>query len=422
MTFLAPWALAIGALGVAGMVLLHLIARQRPAVYLLPTARFIPEHDTLVSRAAARPSDLLLLAVRVLLLLAASAAFARPAFTSHRITRARIVMLDRSSAVADPADAWRRARVLLDSGAANVLITFDVRARRIDIPATGNSSLAATAAPQGAGSMSAALIAARRIAGALAQRADSVELVLVSPIASEELDAATDTVRALWPGAMRIERVALRDDPGAAPLLADVLPLDDPLGPSMIGVPVGTAARAVRLRRTASLSASDSAVARAGGAIVWWDTTAAPFATEGLSDGHDVIVGTFARRALRGAGVVVARWADGSGAAQELPLGAGCVRTVGIGLSSSGDLPLRPAFQRVVRRLLSPCMAHAVLRAADSASVARLGGGRSLATASALRESASDSSPVASWLLLLALACAVAELVLRTRGAREVAA
>ena len=54
MSFLAPWALAIGGLAAAGAVLLHLVAQQRPAAYLLPTARFIPDRRTLVRRIANR--------------------------------------------------------------------------------------------------------------------------------------------------------------------------------------------------------------------------------------------------------------------------------------------------------------------------------------------------------------------------------
>ena len=421
MTFLAPWALAIGAVGAAATLLLHLIARQRPAVYLLPTARFIPERETLVSRAAARPRDLLLLAVRLLLIVAASAAFARPVLTTRRQTRARIVMLDRSAAVADPADAWRRARALLDGGMPNALITFDGRAQRIDTPSSGDSSLA-VAGSQPVGSVSAALVAARRAAGALAQRADSVELALVSPIASEELDAATDAVRAIWPGAILIDRVTLRSDPHDAPVLGTAIALDDPLGPAAAALQVDSTSRAVRLRRAALLTARDSASARAGGTIVWWDTAAAPLAAEGLTDGRDVIVATLARHTLRASGTAVARWADGTDAAREEPLGAGCVREVGVGVPTSGDLPLRPAFQRVVRRLLSPCRPHALLHAADSASVARLAGGRSPAAASVLRGDADGSSPFVPWLLLVALACAVAEPVLRNRGAQEMTA
>ena len=49
MSFLAPWALAIGAFASLGVVLLHLVARQRPAAYIFPTTRFVPDRRTLVS-------------------------------------------------------------------------------------------------------------------------------------------------------------------------------------------------------------------------------------------------------------------------------------------------------------------------------------------------------------------------------------
>ena len=107
MIFLAPWAFVIGALAAAGAVVLHLVAQQRPAAYLLPTARFIPDQRTLVSRVATRPRDLLLLALRALLLLCAGAAFARPVLTPARGTVAHIVLLDRSRAVGRNAHKWK---------------------------------------------------------------------------------------------------------------------------------------------------------------------------------------------------------------------------------------------------------------------------------------------------------------------------
>ena len=53
MTFLAPWALGIGGLAAAGAVLLHLVARQRPAAYLLPTTRFIPSSGEILPASSA---------------------------------------------------------------------------------------------------------------------------------------------------------------------------------------------------------------------------------------------------------------------------------------------------------------------------------------------------------------------------------
>jgi hypothetical protein len=423
MTFLAPWALAMGVIGAAGAVLLHLVSRQRPAAYLLPTARFIPDRQTLVSRAATRPTDLLLLALRVLLLLAAGAAFARPVLTSGQSAQGRIILLDRSAAVADPADAWRRTRVLANDGIPTVLIAFDSAASAIAIPARADSTLPVTAvAPPRIGSLTAALVAARRAAGALAARTDSVELVLVSPVAAEEMDGATDAARALWPAAVRVERVALRDDSLGARVLERAVPVADPLGAAVAAWPVRAAPRAVRLRRGATLDARDSAFAIAGGTVVLWDSSATPLAAEGLTRGNDVVVATLGRRVLRDSGAIVARWADGGAAAREQMLGAGCVRRVGVGVPASGDLPLRPAFQRVVDGLLAPCATQAPLHPADSATLARLNRGDSFAAAEALRGGTEVPSPIVPWLLGLALLCAVAELAIRDRRAREVAA
>src|SRR5690242_7434338 len=122
MTFLAPWALAVGLLGAAGLVVLHLVARQRPAAYPLPTARFVPDRRTLVSRVSRRPRDLILLALRVLLVLSAAAAFALPVLAPRRSARARVLLLDRSSAVADPGDALRRAREIAGDGVTSRLV------------------------------------------------------------------------------------------------------------------------------------------------------------------------------------------------------------------------------------------------------------------------------------------------------------
>ena len=418
MTFLAPWALALGALGAAGAVLLHLVARQRPAAFMLPTARFIPDRQTLVSRAATRPTDLVLLALRVLLLLAAGAAFARPVFVRAAATHARIVLLDRSSAVADVNDAWRRARALGTGPGPTVVIAFDSATAVVDGGAADSPITRSVAA----GSISAALIAARRAAGSLATRADSVELVLVSPIATEELDAATAGVRALWPGGIRLERVALRSDSSTTPTLERALPMSDALGPAMAARLVRAEVRAVRLRRANTLDARDSAYAAAGGTVVLWDSSAAPLRAEGLALGDDVIVARLGRRSLAATGAAVARWADGSAAARERPIGAGCLRAVGIALPTAGDLPLRAGFQRIVRGLLAPCGRAAPLHAADSTMTASVIGGKSLAPASTLRSGAEPPSPFVPWLLGVALLCALAELALRGRRGVEAGA
>jgi hypothetical protein len=411
MSFLAPWALAVGALGALGVVLLHLVARQRPAAYLFPTTRFVPDKRTLVSRAATRPRDLLLLVLRVLLLLAASAAFARPVLTPRRGAVARIVLLDRSRSVASPAEVVSRARSIASDGAPTVFIPFD------SVPSSAAAatldSVAVRQKTSARGSLSAALVAARRAGVAIADRADSVQLVLISPLAADEVDAASARLRAEWPGTVRLERVALAAD-STSWQLERGLPVSDVLGPAV--ATLGPGRVKTRLVRTA-FSATDSAFARDGSTVVRWDSAAATHPTpEGLSVSGNVIVASLERSGVP-AGRVVARWADGVPAASEQSIGSGCLRTIGVSMPAAGDLALHPPFQRVVRALLAPCGFSAGGVLADSSVVKMIAGSRSAAApGSALRIDESRPSPLARWLLGLALVLALAELYVRSRG------
>jgi len=401
MHWIVPWAMALGFAGAVGAVLLHLIARRRPAAWLLPTARFIPDRQTEVSRAVSRPHDLLLLALRALLLLCVGAAFAQPMFDRARARRARVLLLDQSAAVADSTALRRLAASLASEGIP--LITIPFGGARNDMSAS-------------VGSLTAALIAARRQASALHERADSVELVLLSPILDSQLDSATLAVRALWPGVLRIERVAPRADSAPTALLERSISLADPLGPALATMRVRADPRAVRLLRGGRARAADSAFARAGGTVVTWDSTSARLRAEGLVLGDDVTVAPLGRRPVPGVGMVRARWADGVPAAVETRLGAGCLRDVGIIAPAAGDVALRPVFQRMARELAGPCRHSEPPGAlADSATVMRLAGGGGLASAAALAGRTRTASPFTSWLLGIALACALLELLLRGR-------
>ncbi|MEP6905130.1 MAG: BatA domain-containing protein, partial [Gemmatimonadales bacterium] len=71
MTFLAP-AFLWGAIAVAaGIVALHFIVTRQPRASVLPTARFVPDSPATAIVRDARPSDLLLMLLRVLVVLAA---------------------------------------------------------------------------------------------------------------------------------------------------------------------------------------------------------------------------------------------------------------------------------------------------------------------------------------------------------------
>jgi hypothetical protein len=399
------------------MVLLHLVARQRPAAYVLPTTRFIPDQRTLVSRAATRPRDLLLLALRVLLLLSVGAAFARPVLTPRRGAMARVVLIDRSHAVASTFEAATKAKALGSDGVPTTLIAFDSAPQVI--AATALDSLAATPRSGATGSLSAAFIAARRASAALAERADSIQLVLVSPVTASEIDSATRRLRAEWPGAVRIERVAFLADSSAAWALERRLSADDPLGPAIASSP--SAAKVVTRLIRSGPTAADSAFARDGGTVVRWDsTTASRPVAEGLAVGDEVIVAALARRSVGSAGRVVARWADGTSAATEASLGKGCIRDIGVMIPAAGDIALHPPFQRIARSLLTPCGSIVAERAADSATIAWLSGPTTnAARASLLRGDAEQPSPLAPWLIGLAILLALAELAVRATRQTE---
>jgi hypothetical protein len=207
-------------------------------------------------------------------------------------------------------------------------------------------------------------------------------------------------------------------DSAATWSLERTLDADDPLAPALRRARVAGTAAAVRVRR-ASASTADSAFARAGGTLVLWDSLgAATVRPAALAMGDDVIVAGMGRGAAPD-GRALARWSDGVPAASERPLGAGCVRQVDVGIPLPGDLPLRPAFQRIVRGLVAPCNRATSVALADSAAVARLTGIGSPATSRSLSAGQRRPSPLVPWLLGLALACAIVELAVRARMTPE---
>jgi hypothetical protein len=91
------------------------------------------------------------------------------------------------------------------------------------------------------------------------------------------------------------------------------------------------------------------------------------------------------------------------------------MREVSVGVPIAGDVPLSPAFQRIVNGLTDAC-GGARGGAGEPVSPDRLRaivGPAGLARGSALARGTELPTPVASWLLGFALACALAELFLR---------
>jgi hypothetical protein len=393
-------------------VALHFIARSRPLAEPLPTARFIPSRPMRARTRSIALSDLLLLFVRLLAIAAVGLAVAGPVVGAARGRVARVIIADRSRAVAGIAEVRDSVRALARAG--DVLIAFDSAATAIGSPDSLTRS-------EARGSLSAGIAGAIRGAVSLARSADSAELVIVSPLAVEEVDAATERLRAAWPGRARVVRVR-----GAAP--ADTSPVvesmadenDVVLGGLSLVAPVrhGGWLRLVRGR----VSAADSAWAHDNGHVLvhWpsadsgahWPKRATIDAIGAVASATGVVVARFPRLwALDGP--AIARWADGEVAATERPLGNGCVRDVGILFDPSSDVTLRAPFRAFVRAMLAPCGGERAIVPVDASAMATLSGSGPLAAADALHDRDGESSAWTPWLLGAAALLLILELALR---------
>jgi hypothetical protein len=385
MSFLAPGFLFAALAVAAAIVALHFIVTRQPRAGILPTARFVPDTRATAIAPARRPSDLLLMFLRVLLVLAAGAGLAKPVFKPSRGAEARVILVDVSRSARDSSAIRDSVRSIYRDGDAVVL--FDSSTRLVS--ASVGDTLGALRPTSRRGNLSAALIAALRAGSSLRDRADSLELVIVSPFAREELDAATDSIRTLWPGRARLVRVG-----ASASENADVTGKPD----------------SARIEWPPASTRPRFAVQRAVR-----DTVG------GVSTGNANVVAAFERQwsfppdSLRGS-EVIARWVDGEPAAIEKSDGVGCVRSVAIPVTPVGDLMIRTEFVRFVATLSRPCAQVTSLIPADPAAVAKLEGKGGLAPRNAFQPVTDARSEVAPWLFALALAAAIAELFVRRRA------
>src|SRR5260370_22370388 len=116
--------------------------------------------------------------------------------------------MGRSRGVANASEAADSVKRLYRAG--DAVIAFDSTAHAFG--AKSFDSLSVARRVDARGNISAALIASLREASTLRAKVDSMELVIVSPLLDEERDAATDSIRKLWPGHARFVRIAARSD------------------------------------------------------------------------------------------------------------------------------------------------------------------------------------------------------------------
>jgi hypothetical protein len=442
-TFLAPWALwAAGAVS-AAVIALHILASRNPRVTPLPTARFIPDVPLRATARAMRLTDVALMILRVAAVMLVGVAFARPELSRGRRAVGRVVMVDASRALGSRAEAADSAARLLARG--DVLIAFDSSAHVIHNGSTESLRAALadsnTRAPRG--SLSTALAAAMRAASTLRADADSVEIVLVSPLAAEEWDAATTAIRAVWRGRVRLVRVGAARPGIAARIEVTNASLDDPVraAASLRGGAALTGAASTPGAANAQMSfaridrgsplASDTAWARdRAHTLVRWpahvdssgwhmrarvDTVGGVLARQGAAAA--VVVSPFARTVDPAPGRVIARWVDGTAAATERALGAGCVRDVAIPIARTGDLALRESTRRLVAALASPCGGDETYTAASDSALVQLRGTGPLVATRALERRTAPRGHLATWLLAAALVLLLLEPLLRRQRA-----
>lgn len=410
MTFLAPGFLIAAGIVAAGVGVLHLIITREPSVFRLPTARFAPEIETRERSRAIEPRHLLLMLLRMAVVLVIGAALARPVLAPARTSLIRIVLLDRSRAVADPREAADSARRQVRPG--DVLIGFDSAAAELSEPA---DSLAAWARNPARGRLSTALIAGLRAASRHRARADSIELVLISAMAREQVDAATDSIRRLWPASITVVPVTARTDTASTSVTLRGGP-DDPLRYALPPASAAPGAIPVVVVR-GTPAALDSQVTVAGGVLVVWPEP--PVVPEGwqigrpdtvgaVAAGPAVVVAPFVRTATHpesDAAPVIARWVDGTPAATERPAGQGCSRAVTVPVPRIGDLVLEPRFRRLVAELTAPCGGRVDWTPIDTTRLARLADAArpARALAAGLAPVEQVPAPWSRWLLVLAL-------------------
>jgi len=407
MMFLAPGFLW-GAIAVAaGIVALHFIVRRQPRATVLPTARFVPDSAATATVRDTRPSDLLLMLLRVLVVLAAGAALARPMIKPSRQVSGRVFLMDDSRGVANISEAADSVKRLYRAG--DAVVVFDSIARSLG--AKGLDSMSIARRVDARGNISAALIASLREASALRDKVDSMELVIVSPLLDEERDAATDSIRNLWRGRARLVRIMPRPDSAiAAKGSMDIRSSpDDGLVVSVSLASKSPSSASVRFVRAAP-SVEDTAWAAAENhvLVVWPISERPPFAVTrsrvdqsgGVVSYSAHLVAAFDRRwtypadSLRGARVI-ARWADGEPAAVERKSGQGCMVSVDIPVANVGDLVIRPEFVALVKDITAPCEEPHSSKPASTAVMALLTGGPRLAPSDVFAARNDITSPLA---------------------------
>jgi hypothetical protein len=413
MSFLAPGWVLLAVAASAVVAAIHLIAWQLPRAVPLPTARFVPDEPARRAARTIRPSDLGLLALRIATLMAAGLALAKPVVRPAPSGTASVIVMQRYA----DTTGLRDSIALLPRGERTRFVVFDTSAR---VFGDESAALSAGTDSVSGASLSVGLLSGIREAKALARDYDRVNIAVVSTFERGAFDGATLDVRASWPDSIRIVRRPLLNSIGAVTPIEIVGDGDDPV---VAGIRLAEANELVhgsaRVTRGAatSLTASDSAFANTGGAVIVWPRNAeAEDRIDGVHATDATAVGHFVPLPLADSGRVVARWVDGRAAVTETAIGAGCFRTVGFDVADVGDLALTPGFQRLAAELLAPCAGNGVAQVASDSLIAAIANPPAEVLSVQVPDESGAPNRLAATLMALAVLLALAEFIIRHRS------
>lgn len=351
------WGSALAA--VTWLVALHLLSIHRPQAQRLPTARFIPDVPARQISRQRRLRDVLLLVLRCVVITLMAAALAPPVIAVRRAGLARVILLDVSRAAPSmDRDSLERAG---STGARTVrVLQFSDSVR------DGAESSSDTSAARGR--LSVGLIAAMREGYRLADAHERVEIVVVSPVVAEELDAGTARIAESWPGELRLDRVppAQEDAPTASYPVEHRIDILESEG-AAVRLAFGTE-QPQSLRIVRSAGEGDSAFAASGGVVVVWPAGEADSVrVRAIVSDRSSFVAPLGRPRNTPQGEVLAWWEDGEPALVEQTVGRGCLRWLGFQLPQRGDVALRPGLTSLLRTLSAPCGMRDFTPVGDSA-------------------------------------------------------
>ena len=402
MTWLAPWALVAGGLGMLGVVAAHLLSRQRPRALSLATARFLPSGMLEATTLQTIPIDRWWMLLRLLIIALLALGAAQPVITGARVPTRTILLLDRTL----PQDAQRS--VLASLSPTDVVLAYDSGSAISEASAT-------TAVVSRDAMLSAALGRLVRVRDSLAERSTTLRIAIASRFSPRSLDPAAAPLRALIPDSIVPLPLTVRADSARARSTITVhAEPDDPIAATAQLVGDSAAPSGAVIQRAATLTHDDSVAASNGATVVSWPARSIPGepSLQAITVARATWLAPLGRDSNIAArsGDVVGRWADGTPAVWRTTTGTGCIVHVGAALPIAGDQTLSLGAQAWLAALLTSCEHDAT---GVSPAPAWLAAPTVSRRAPSLQQSL--TSRFAPWLVASALLLAFLELALRGR-------